>query len=588
MRNEPIVVLGAGPAGLAAAYELVGQGAGPVVFEKSDKVGGISRTEVYKGYHFDIGGHRFFTKIEAIDRLWREMLGDDLRRVSRLSRIYYNDRFFDYPLRLTNALSNLGILKSLQIMLSYFHTQFNPYPEEDTFEQWVSNRFGRRLYNTFFKTYTEKVWGIPCQEIRADWAAQRIKGLSLVTALTNALFGNQKAKTLIDAFDYPAQGPGMMWERFCEAIKAGGGRVQLHTEVIGLKHDKGRITEIVATQGHPETQIAVEHVISSIPIPRLVKQLTPQAPARVLEAAASLSYRSFVIVGLILDKRDLFLDQWIYIHSPHVRVGRIQNFKNWSAAMVPDPERTSVGMEYFCNQGDELWQMSDGELTKLASRELDTLGLAGGGDVVDSYVIRQPMAYPVYDRNYDRHLGVIRDFLGTIENLQTVGRNGMHRYNNMDHSMLTGIMAARNILGEQHDLWTVNEDEAYIEDAKKTVDPLQDPATILIRGFSRMDKLALATAVGTVSGLFFFLVTIWPVIKGGNVIGPYLQLLSQYFIGYTVTLKGALIAFGYSFFWGFLFGWLFAYLRNFFIAAHIFWVKKKTELISLKDFFDYL
>jgi len=588
MNNKPVVIIGAGPAGLAAAYELTRQDIGPIVFEKSDKVGGISRTETYKGYHFDIGGHRFFTKIKTIDRLWREMLGKDFCRVSRLSRIYYQDRFFDYPLKVFNALANLGILESVFITLSYFQAQFSPYLEEKTFEQWVSNRFGRRLYNTFFKTYTEKVWGIPCHEIRADWASQRIKGLSLIAAVTNALLKSQHAKTLIEEFDYPLRGPGMMWERFREKIESGGGRVHLQSEVVGLKHEHGGITGVIFTDGEKKTEMAAEHVISSIPIPRLVTQLIPQAPARVQEAAGQLSYRSFIIAGLVLDRRDLFPDQWIYVHSPHVRVGRIQNFKNWSTAMVPDPDKTSVGMEYFCDQGDELWNMSDDELTKLASKELHALGLAETGDVIDSYVIRQPKAYPVYDRDYARNLAVVRDHIGTIGNLQTVGRNGMHRYNNMDHSMVTGIMAARNMLGENHDLWGVTEDQEYLEEDKKTIDPLQDPETILLRVFARMDKLAFASAAGTVSGLLVFVVTIWLVIKGGKVVGPNLKLLSQYFIGYTVTVQGAFIAFAYSFVWGFLFGWMFAYLRNFFLAAYIFWIRKKTELLSVKDFFDHL
>jgi protoporphyrinogen oxidase len=571
MKNNPVVIIGAGPAGLAAAYELTRQDIRPIVFEKSDQVGGIARTETYKGYHFDIGGHRFYTKIKTIDRLWREMLGKDFCKVSRLSRIYYQDRFFDYPLRVFNALSNMGILESVLITLSYFQAQFSPNREEKTFEQWVSNRFGRRLYNTFFKTYTEKVWGIPCHEIRADWAAQRIKGLSLIAAVTNALLKSQNAKTLIEEFDYPLRGPGMMWERFQEEIENAGGRVQLQSEVVGLKHEHGGITGVIFTDGEKKTEMEAGHVISSMPIPRLVTH-----------------FRSFIIVGLILNKRDLFPDQWIYVHSPHVRVGRIQNFKNWSIAMVPDPEKTSVGMEYFCDQGDELWNMSDDEFTQLASKELQALGLSEKGDVIDSYVIRQPKSYPVYDRDYARNLAVVQDYIGTIGNLQTVGRNGMHRYNNMDHSMVTGIMAARNMLGENHDLWGVTEDQGYLEEDNKTRDPLQDPKTILLRAFARMDKLAFASAVGTVSGLLVFVATIWPVIKGGKVVGPYLALLSQYFIGYTVTVQGAFIAFAYSFVWGFLFGWLFAYLRNFFLAAYIFWVKKKTELLSVKDFFDHL
>jgi hypothetical protein len=288
---------------------------------------------------------------------------------------------------------------------------------------------------------------------------------------------------------------------------------------------------------------------------------------------------------LIVNKKDLFPDQWIYVHSPEVNVGRIQNFKNWSTAMVPDPQKTSVGMEYFCNDGDEIWTMSNTELISLASRELSQLGLVEIDDVMDSFVVRQPKAYPIYDHEYNEPLKVIRDFLGTIENLQTVGRNGMHRYNNMDHAMLTGLLAAENVLGANHNLWEVNEEEGYLEEVKAEELVSEE---ILTRTFARMDKLAFASAVGSVSGLLLLLATIWLVIKGGEVVGANLQLLSQYFVGYTVTVKGAFIAFGYTFFWGFLFGWLFAYLRNLSLALFIFWVKKKTELLSVKDFFDHL
>jgi protoporphyrinogen oxidase len=351
MNNKPVVTLGAGPAGLAAAYELIKQGVQPIVLEKADKVGGIARTETYKDYYFDIGGHRFFTKIDRVNKLWHEMLGEDFQKVRRMSRIYYEGRLFNYPLNISNTLVNLGILESLLMMLSYFNAQFRPYRQEETFEQWVSNRFGRRLYKTFFQTYTEKVWGIPCNKIQADWAAQRIKGLSLIAAVTNALLGIKKAKSLIDEFYYPIKGPGMMWQRFQEKIDAEGGKVTLNSEAIGLKHKNGRIISVAYLNGDKRMEIPVEHLISSIPITKLVTMLDPPAPDEVLSAAQKFLYRAFIIVVLIIDKQDLFADQWIYIHSPDVKVGRIQNFKNWSAAMVPDPQKTSVGMEYFCTEG---------------------------------------------------------------------------------------------------------------------------------------------------------------------------------------------------------------------------------------------
>ena len=585
MNNKPVVILGAGPAGLTTAYELIKQGVQPIVLEKADKVGGIARTETYKNYYFDIGGHRFFTKIDHVNKLWHEMLGEDFQKVHRTSRIYYEGRLFNYPLSISNTLFNLGILESLLMMLSYFNAQFRPYRQEETFEQWVSNRFGRRLYKTFFQTYTEKVWGIPCNKIQADWAAERIKGLSLIAAVSNALFGIKKAKSLIDGFYYPIKGPGMMWQRFQEKIEDEGGKVRLNSEAIGLKHKNGRIISVVYLDGDKRTEIPVEYLISSIPITKLVALLDPQAPDEVLSAAQKLSYRAFIIVVLIIDKQDLFADQWIYIHSPDVKVGRIQNFKNWSAAMVPDPKKTSVGMEYFCTVGDGIWTMPDNELIDLASRELSELGLSEIDGVIDSFIVRQPGAYPVYDPNYQDHLEVIKSFLSSIDNLQTIGRNGMHRYNNMDQSMHVGMLAAQNVLGANHDLWEVNEEKEYLEEKKFKTEPF-DSENALIRAFARMDKLAMATAVGSVSGLLFFLSTIWLVIKGGDVVGPNLELLSQYFVSYNVTVIGAFKGFGFGFIWGFLFGWLFAYFRNFLLAFYIYRVKKKTEILTLLDFYD--
>ena len=464
MKHYPVAIVGAGPAGLTAAYELVKQGIIPVVLEKGDKVGGIARTETYKGYRFDIGGHRFYTKVAAVQQLWQEVLGNDFIKVPRLSRIYYRGRFFNYPISAFNTLFNLGIFESLLILLSYLKVRIKPLTEETTFEQWVINRFGERLYKTFFKTYTEKVWGIPCSEIQADWAAQRIKGLSLKTAIINALFGSNDTKTLIKEFDYPALGPGMMWEKFAEAVESKEGKVYLDTKVISFQREGNKIKSITAEQNGELVQFSADNFVTSMPVSALVARLEPQPPAEVLHAARSLRYRDFLIVSLIVDRKDLFPDNWIYIHSPEVKVGRIQNFKNWSAALVPDASKSCLGMEYFCSVGDEIWEMSDAELVELATRELVNLGLAKTADVEDGVVIRQLKAYPVYDGEYRGHLQVLEGFLKGIDNLQTIGRNGMHRYNNQDHSMLTGLLAARNILGENHDLWDVNTERSYYED----------------------------------------------------------------------------------------------------------------------------
>lgn len=464
MEHYPVIITGAGPAGLTAAYELVKQGIAPLVLEKGDKVGGIARTETYKGYRFDIGGHRFYTKVEAVQQLWMEVLAKDFIKVPRLSRIYYGGRFFNYPLSAFNTLSNLGIIESLLILLSYFKIRMQPLPEEETFEQWVTNRFGERLYKTFFKTYTEKVWGIPCNQIQADWAAQRIKGLSLTTAIINALFGSNDTKTLIKEFDYPRLGPGMMWERFTELVEEKGGKVELNTGVIRIERDGYRIKSIAAEQNGKTVEFSGDNFISSMAVSALLNRMEPQPPEEVIHAARSLKYRAFMIVSIVVNQRDLFPDNWIYIHTPDVKVGRIQNFKNWSPEMVPDLSKTCLGMEYFCDEGDEIWKMADKDLIELAARELECLNLAKASDVEDGVVIRQPKAYPVYDSEYRQHLEVIQGFLTKFENLQTIGRNGMHRYNNQDHSMLTGILAVRNIFGESHDLWDVNTERSYYED----------------------------------------------------------------------------------------------------------------------------
>ena len=467
MKNNQVIVIGAGPAGLTAAYHLVKNGIKPIVLEQSDKVGGISRTEKYKGYHFDIGGHRFFTKVQEVQDLWYEVLEDDFVKTPRMSRIYYQGKFFQYPLSAFDTLQKLGISESFMIIWSYLQAKRQPLPVEDNLEQWVTNRFGERLYKTFFKTYTEKVWGIPCNHIQAEWAAQRIKGLSVKTAVLNALIGKNDTKTLIKEFDYPRLGPGMMWERFTEKIEAAGGEVHMNTKVLGMEREGERITRVIAERDGNLIQFEAENFISSMPLNKLVQKMNPVLPSHVVEAANGLKYRDFLIVSLIIDAPDLFPDNWIYIHSPEVKVGRIQNFKNWSAQMVPDASKTCLGMEYFSNIGDSLWSKTDEELIELAKQELKTLGLANGANVEDGVVIRQPKAYPVYDRDYRQHLDVIQDYLQTFKNLQTTGRNGMHRYNNQDHSMLTALLAAKNLLGEKHDLWDVNTERSYHEDFTK-------------------------------------------------------------------------------------------------------------------------
>lgn len=462
---HPEIIIGAGPAGLTAAYELTKNGHSPLVFESGRLPGGIARTEEYKGYRFDIGGHRFFTQVAEIEQLWQEVLGDEFLKVPRLSRIFYQGKFFDYPLNLKTTLSNLGASESLLIFCSYLRGKIAPHRREENFEQWVTNRFGDRLYRTFFKTYTEKVWGIPCTEIQAEWAAQRIRGLSLISTLRNAIFGGNNVKSLISEFDYPRLGPGQMWEHFTRKVEAGGGKVLFNHAVSELHHANNRILSVTIKNGSGgKSTFSANHYISSMPITHLVQSLRPAAPAEVLEAARNLRYRALILVALMVRGEKLFPDNWIYVHTPKVQVGRIQNFKNWSADMVPEADHSCLGMEYFCSEEDALWNLNDADFLKLAERELEELGLITRGAVFDGKVVRQPKAYPVYDADYKKNLDVLREFLTQFTNLQTIGRNGMHRYNNQDHSMLTGLLAARNLLDENHDLWNVNTERSYQEE----------------------------------------------------------------------------------------------------------------------------
>ena len=470
--RSPVVVIGGGPAGLTAAYELQKRSSGfkPKVYEGGTMVGGISRTETNNGYRFDIGGHRFFTKVSEVEEMWHEVLQDDFITVPRLSRIYYREKFFDYPLKLFNALWNIGPYESMRILLSYFKWQVRPYRNEESFEEWVINRFGGRLYMHFFRSYTQKVWGINPREIRADWAAQRIKNLSLFKAVWNAISGANDTTSLIEEFQYPRLGPGMMWEKTAELVKEKGGEVHLRSEVVRVNRDGNRVTSVDVKHWNEDgsepvmERVEGDHFVNTMALRDLIQAMDPPPPPAVVEAANKLKYRDFLIVTLVLDHADPFKDNWIYIHSPAVKVGRIQNFRAWSKEMLPDQNTASIGMEYFCQKGDGLWNMSDEDLRELAGKELEQLGLAKSSDVIGAAIIRQPKAYPVYDGEYRAALDVLEEWIVSLENFQTVGRNGLHRYNNQDHSMLSAMLAARNILGEEHDVWTVNVERSYHEE----------------------------------------------------------------------------------------------------------------------------
>jgi protoporphyrinogen oxidase len=461
---KKVVIIGGGPAGLTAAYSLSRAQLPCVVLEQDSQVGGHARTVTYKGYLFDVGGHRFFTKIEEVQRIWHEVMDDGFLRVRRLSRILYRGRFFHYPLKPVEALWKLGLFESVWVVLSYLHRQLLPLRPEDNLENWMSNRFGRRLFLTFFKNYTEKVWGLPCSEIRAEWGAQRIKKLTLGGAIRSALApGRNTHRSLIEEFHYPERGPGLMWERMAAKLRRAGQEIRLQCSVVGLKRSGFRIDAVLARRGEALESVVGSDFIASMPLSELVLALDPPAPEEVQAAARSLRYRDFITVALMIRKPDLFPDNWIYIHTPEVHVGRIQNFRNWSAAMVPDAESSCLGLEYFCNEGDRLWRLPDAELIALARRETVQLGFAQEHEIFDAAVVRQRKAYPVYDPAYRGHLERLRDYLRQFENLQMAGRNGLHKYNNQDHAMLTALLAARNVLGERHDVWAVNTEEDYHE-----------------------------------------------------------------------------------------------------------------------------
>jgi protoporphyrinogen oxidase len=477
--GQHVVIIGAGPAGLTAGYLLSREGVRATILEADDLVGGLSRTAQYKGFRFDIGGHRFFTKIEPVQELWEEILGDEFIRVPRLSRIYYNGKFFDYPLKAANALKGLGPITALKIMLSFLKWRYRPYPVEENFEQWVTNRFGKRLFEIFFKTYTEKVWGVPCTEIRAEWAAQRIQNLSLEKAIIAAVSLNKRSthiKSLINEFRYPRLGPGQMWERCADRIAALGNKVLMRHRMSSIDLLNGRVVGVRVTAPGGDRYFQADHVISTTSLRSLVHAFNPAAPEVTRAAADGLRYRDFIAVAVILNREPLFPDNWIYIHSPNVKVGRIQNFNNWSRDLVPVAGKTCLGLEYFCFEGDGLWGSPDSTLIAQAVNELEQLGLAHRGDVEDGAVIRMPKAYPIYDSFYRDHLGNIRAFIDRIPNLHTVGRNGMHKYNNQDHSMLTAMMALRNMQGASHDLWAVNTDFDYHEEQRTTGSNRQAPA----------------------------------------------------------------------------------------------------------------
>jgi len=467
-----VVVIGAGPAGLTAAYQLTKSGFLPTVVEADSVVGGISRTAQAEGWRFDIGGHRFFTKVTPVEELWHEILSDDefLKR-PRMSRIYYQGKYYDYPIKPLNALRNLGVLEATRCMISYAWVRVRPPKNQDGLEGYIAADYGWGLYHHFFKTYNEKVWGVPASSLSADFAAQRIKGMSLVDAIWEPIrakiFGRRdkasQVTSLIDEFEYPKYGPGMMWERCRDLIEARGVEVAMQTKVVAINHRDGRAVSVIADHAGERRELAADHVISSMPFPHLLRAMDPPVPENVRAAADGLGFRDFLTVALVIPERDGFPDNWIYIHAPEVEVGRIQNFGSWSPYLVKDG-RTCLGLEYFVFEGDEMWNKADDELIEQAKRELQVLGLVDPAVVEAGYVVRMPKAYPVYDEHYKANVAVLRSWLELhAPNVHPVGRNGMHKYNNQDHSMYTAMLTVENILGADNDIWTVNVEEEYHE-----------------------------------------------------------------------------------------------------------------------------
>jgi protoporphyrinogen oxidase len=460
-------ILGGGPAGLTAAYILGRRGRPGALFEADGTVGGIAKTIEFNGFRFDLGGHRFFTKLQPVERLWEEMLGEEFLTRPRLSRIYYNGKYFDYPITAKDVVARLGLWESTRCALSYLWSARHRNDDANTFEEWVTTRFGRRLYDAFFRSYTEKVWGIPGSQIRSLWAAQRIRNFSLGRAILTILgFKRDHVTTLIEKFRYPRLGPGQMWEAFAENSAENSIPVHLNQRCVALRHSDNMVTSIVVRQNGDAYEHSVDSVISSIPLSELVLKLEPAAPSQVQAAARRLRYRDLVLVALMTSESEPFPDNWIYLHDPGTKAGRVQNYGVWSEGMV-QPGMTCLGVEYFCFEGDEIWSMSDDQAVELAKAELGRIGLIDPSRVTDGVKVLVPKAYPMYDAAYEEAVDTIRAYLQRFKNLQTCGRNGLHRYNNQDHSMWTAILATLNIIdGAQHDVWSVNTEADYLEEGE--------------------------------------------------------------------------------------------------------------------------
>ena len=462
-----VAILGAGPAGLTAAHMLGRAGQSGTLVEAEGSVGGIAKTIEFDGYRFDLGGHRFYTKLKPVQRLWRDALGEEFLLRTRLSRIYYRGRFFNYPLRAEDVFRRMGIIESARCALSYLRARLRfRGVKPRTFEEWVVSRFGQRIYDNFFATYTLKVWGMPGSEIQAEWAAQRIQDFSLLRALLGILrLNHRRAPTVIEEFNYPRLGPGQMWEAFRSRAETHGIETLLQRRCVAVRHQDGRVNSVVVESEGRQTEHPVDGVISTLALPDLVAALDPAPPKAVLEAGGRLHFRNLCLVALMLDEEVPFPDNWIYLHDPATQAGRVQNFGAWSESMVR-PGTACLGVEYFCFPDDQIWRMSDTEAVDLAVKELAGIGLIDPARVMNGVKVRVPRAYPIYDEGYREAVAEIRGYLEHFPNLQTCGRNGLHRYNNQDHSMWTAALATMNLIdGGSRDVWSVNTRGEYLETA---------------------------------------------------------------------------------------------------------------------------
>lgn len=473
-KKKQLLVIGAGPAGLSCAHEIlkekVSNNFDLVVIDKNSRVGGLAGTTKYKNHYFDVGPHRFYTKNQEVLKFWKNLLGSDFKKVKRLTRILYRNKLFLYPLDIKDVLKKLGFKDSLESIFSFLYAKFSLRNfEPKTFEDWITKNFGRKLYSIYFETYTEKLWGIPCNQISAEWAAQRIKNLDFIEVVKTSFFGEKKrkAKTLVDEFYYPVKGAGMMYEEIAKRIKRLGGKIILGSEVYEITRQGGKITSISYKSGKKSTKVKVDYLFSSMPLTHFTLALKPKPSKEVLESAKKLYFRDHITVNLIANKEDIFADNWIYVHSPELKMARVANYSNFSKSMATG-NSTALSVEYFAFQNDKLWGRDDSSLIELAKDELEQAGFVKKSHIKDGFVVRETESYPTYYLGHKNHHARLKNYVSKYKNLELLGRGGLYKYNNMDHAIYSGLLAGRNYLSKEnkYDLWSINEDAEYLEEKK--------------------------------------------------------------------------------------------------------------------------